>query len=67
MQVRAQQGDTIDQLCWRHLRRTDIVVAALEINPRLADLGPVIPVGTVVTLPAASATPAIAERIKLWD
>lgn len=67
MQVRSQQGDTADQLCWRHLGRTEAVVEAmLEINPGLAALGPVLPDGTLVTLPA---TPITQTRptVQLWD
>ena len=46
MQVRSQQNDTVDQLCWRHLGRTAAVVEALlDIKPGLAALGPVLPAG----------------------
>lgn len=67
-QVRALQGDTLDALCWRHYGRTaGVVELALEANPGLADLGPVLPMGTLVTLPPAP--PAREDRriIQLWD
>ena len=35
MQVRSQQGDTADQLCWRHLGRTEAVVEALLDRQKL--------------------------------
>ncbi|QRX80868.1 tail protein X [Glaciimonas sp. PAMC28666] len=68
MLVRAQQYDTLDRLCWRHLAATaSVVEAALELNPGLAESGPFIPHGQLVTLPAPSATPAARQTINLWD
>lgn len=65
--VTAIQGDTLDLICQRHLGTTaGAVEAALTLNPGLADLGPVLPIGTAVTLPAKPAR-AIAPTIKLWD
>jgi phage tail protein X len=68
MQIRANQGDTVDTLCWRHLGSTDPVEAVLELNPGLAALGPIIPMGAAVTLPEidqAAAQPQ--QTIQLWD
>lgn len=69
MIVTSHQGDTVDLLCHRHLRRTDIVERVLETNPGLAAIGPVLPMGTAVTLPdaAASALPLPKKLIQLWD
>lgn len=69
MRVAAHQGDTLDQLCWRHLGRTaGVVEAALLANPGLADLGPVLPHGTVIDLPdPAPVAPAQRALIQLWD
>lgn len=69
MIVRAQQHDTLDLLCWRHLGATaNVVEAALELNPRLADLGPFLPHGLLVTLPEPTATPTKTSQIvNLWD
>lgn len=65
--VTAIQGDTLDLICQRHLGTpAGTVEAALALNPGLADLGPVLPIGTPVTLPAKPAR-AIAPTIKLWD
>lgn len=67
MQVRSQQSDTVDQLCWRHLGRTEAVVEAmLDINPGLAALGPVLPADTLVTLPDIPITPT-RSTVQLWD
>lgn len=67
MEVRALQGDTVDLLCWRHLGRTaGVTELVLDSNPGLADLGPVLPIGTRVTLPDTLTAPA-KQRLKLWD
>lgn len=66
--VRAQQGDTLDSLCWRHLGSSAQVEAALELNPGLAALGPILPNGQLVTLPdAASESAPQTNLIQLWD
>ncbi|MDO9068184.1 MAG: tail protein X [Azonexus sp.] len=68
MQVRAQQGDTLDSLCWRHLGSSAAVEAALELNPGLAALGPILPNGQPVTLPdAAPIATAGKTLLQLWD
>ncbi|MGH8076842.1 MAG: tail protein X [Lysobacter sp.] len=69
MRVHARQGDTLDQLCWRHLGRTaGVVEAAYEANPGIAAFGPVLPHGTPVELPEPLvAAPARRALIQLWD
>ena len=69
MLVRAQQYDTLDLLCWRHLGATaSVVEAVLELNPGLADGGPFIAHGRLVTLPEPSTTPTKPlQTISLWD
>jgi phage tail protein X len=67
MQVRAHQGDTLDSLCYRHLGSSAQVEAALELNPGLAALGPVLPNGQLVTLPEQTAAESTATLIQLWD
>jgi phage tail protein X len=69
MRVRAHQGDTVDALCWRHLGRTaGMVEVVYELNPGLADRGPVLPIGLEVTMPdePANTTPT-APLLQLWD
>jgi len=67
--VRARQGDTVDSLCWRELGATrGVVEAVLELNRGLADLGPILPEGTPVTLPPRqSVTPPVLPLLNLWD
>jgi phage tail protein X len=68
MQVRAHQGDTLDNLCHRHLGSSAYVEAALELNPGLAAVGPILANGQAVTLPEeTTATPANTNLIQLWD
>lgn len=69
--LRAMQGDTLDLLIWRELSLgPDSLAAVLEANPGLADLGAVLPIGTLVTVPAtvtaAAATPET-SLVQLWD
>ncbi|PUA16814.1 tail protein X [Glaciimonas sp. PCH181] len=69
MIVRAQQHDTLDLLCWRHLGATaNVVEAALECNPGLADLGPLMPHGQLVILPDSTGLPTnTILTVNLWD
>jgi len=67
--VIAQQGDTLDALCWRHLGQTrGVVEQALELNRDLAELGPILPLGTVVIVPEPVAYAAPTQPlVQLWQ
>lgn len=66
--VIATQGDTLDQLCWRYYGRTaGVLEQALDANPGLADLGPVLPMGTLVTLPDQPTQAPAQNMVNLWD
>jgi len=68
MKVIAQQGDTLDMLCWRHLGRTrGVVEQVLEMNRDLAALGPVLPLGTPVELPDTLPSAPARTMVQLWD
>lgn len=68
MKVRAKQGDTLDSLVYRHFGRTaKLVEVVLQLNPGLAELGPVLPHGQLVTLPDKAPAPIKANTVKLWD
>lgn len=66
-EVRSQQGDMVDLICYRRYGYTaGVTEQVLDANPGLAALGPILPIGTVVNLPD------VAEKqndsvIKLWD
>ena len=67
--VRSIAGDTVDALVWREAGKgPDAIEAVLKANRGLADLGPVLPRGTAVVIPAAAQTAqADAALINLWD
>ena len=68
MEVRAQQGDTVDALCWRHLRRTrGVVEQTFELNPGLAEYGAILPHGLAVKLPEPVSEPTTVPTVNLWD
>jgi phage tail protein X len=68
MQVVASQGDTLDEICFRVYGKTaGITEAVLAANHRLADLGPMIPMGTVIKLPNVSPPESKKTIIQLWD
>lgn len=64
--IRSLHGDTVDLIAWRSFGDTGMTVAILDANPGLAQLGPVLPTGTLVTLPERSTTPQTATPITLW-
>ncbi|HDN9017547.1 TPA: tail protein X [Aeromonas salmonicida subsp. pectinolytica] len=67
MQLRSQQGDTLDLILFRHYGYTaGITEQVLNLNPGLATLGPIIPTGTLINMPAAP-TQAEQPLIQLWN
>lgn len=66
--VIAQQGDTVDAICWRHYGRTaGVVEQVLDANPGLADFGLTLPHGTRVELPDAAPQAEQRQMVNLWD
>lgn len=67
--LRSLQGDTFDALLWRErsLGPADWP-AVLQLNPGLAALGPILPLGTVVIVPetVTPTTPTL-SLVQLWD
>lgn len=65
---RTIDGDVIDAVCRRYYgREAGAVEAVLEANPGLAELGPVLPAGTLVELPDLPTPLETIETVKLWD
>jgi phage tail protein X len=63
---RTREGDTVDLICWHVYGRTSGTVEQVyEANPGLAAKGPIIPVGTLVTLPTIS-DPQAEGLVTLW-
>lgn len=70
MQVRTQQNDTLDLICWRYLGTTaGVVEATLALNPGLASYGPILPQGIIIELPDPETVTGmnITETVQLWD
>lgn len=64
----ARQGDTLDALLWREAALGPAALASvLEANPGIAGLGPILPAGTTVTVPATAPTADTLPLINLWD
>jgi phage tail protein X len=67
MQYMTKDGDTLDRICWQYYDGQQTTVAqVLEANPGLADHGPLLPAGIIITLPAL-VTPAKEQGVSLWD
>lgn len=63
-------GVRLSGMIWRRFRKPmpGLVERTLDLNPGLADHGPLIPVGTAVAIPIDDPTgPAIIQVVKLWD
>lgn len=67
MQLRSIQGDTVDRICQRVYGRTaGVTEQVLIANQGLADLGPILPMGTLITIPE-QAPQAESPMLQLWD
>ncbi|ENP2198858.1 tail protein X [Salmonella enterica] len=63
----AQQGDTVDAICWRYFGTTQGVTEEVyRINPGLAETGPLLRQGQTVILPDIAPTQE-KKLIQLWD
>ena len=69
MRVRAHQGDTLDNLIYRHKGIVSgYLEKVLEANPGLASLGPLLPMGTAVELPdVTTVSQTSTQTVQLWD
>lgn len=64
---RTQDGDMLDEICWRHYdHQAGVVEQVLEHNPRLAALGPVYTENVLIALPQIQ-RPQRPRTIQLWD
>ena len=67
MQLRSLQGDTLDLILFRHYGYTaGMTEQVLNLNPGLATLGPILPTGTLINMPAAP-TQAEQPLIQIWE
>jgi phage tail protein X len=63
---RTKDGDRLDQICYQHYKRVDVLQAVLDANRGLAALGPVYPSGVRILLPDIT-PPATRTIVRLWD
>lgn len=65
---RTSQGDTADQIAWRQYgtQTGRVVEQLLNANPGLADYGPILPAGLVISLPDIKPATETAG-IRLWE
>jgi len=67
MKLIAEEGDTVDSLCWRYYGRTESVVEQVyAANVGLAEVGAILPHGYAVELPDITQA-AVSETVSLWD
>lgn len=68
--VRSMQSDTVDAICWRvygeQMNSSAIVEKVLQMNQGLADMGAVLPMGTLLSLPVLTQTTTKKEVVQLW-
>ncbi|QKN87921.1 baseplate protein [Acinetobacter phage vB_AbaP_Alexa] len=67
-EYRTKDGDTVDFIAWKQYGSTDnrVVEKVLAANLGLADIGPILPAGLVITLPDVEPEQKTA-KVKLWD
>lgn len=63
----AEEGDTVDTVVFEYFGTTSngIVEQILAANPGLADLGPRLPAGTRIVIPAIDTTAQV-QGVRLW-
>ncbi|WP_441228025.1 tail protein X [Tardiphaga sp. 20_F10_N6_6] len=67
LQYSTRDGDTADYIAWKHYGTTErlVVEQLLDANKGLADMGPLLPAGVIVTLPDIDTTEK-ATGVTLW-
>ena len=66
--ITALQNDTVDAICWREYGRSSgVVELVITANPKLAEFGVYIPMGTQVILPEIETPQQTKQTINLWD
>ncbi len=67
--VRSVAGDSVNLLLYREIGRSDDSAeeALWQLNPMLAEHGPVLPAGIWVVLPELDSKPAAIKPVSAWD
>ena len=61
-----KDGETLDQICWKHYGNTRNMEKVLNANRHIANMDAVLDAGIKVTLPAFE-EPKTTQKIKLWQ
>lgn len=67
-QYRTKSGDRLDQVCGQYYgHQTGAVEAVLEANRDLAEYGPNLPAGLLISLPDLPISAVSKTPTRLWD
>jgi len=67
-QYRTKSGDRLDQVCGQHYgHQAGVVELVLEVNRDLAEYGPTLPAGLLISLPDLPANTVSKTPVRLWD
>ncbi len=67
MIYRTIDGDMLDLICTKHYADAPYnIMQVLEANPGLAAMGPVLPAGVQINLPAFEADAPTTPTLRLW-
>lgn len=67
--VRSIAGDSVNLLLYRELGCSDDVAEERlwQVNPELAEHGPILPAGIWIRLPELEPRPVISRPVSAWD
>jgi phage tail protein X len=63
---RTKDGDMVDEICVAQYGSEAMTTQVYEANPRLAELGPILPKGINITLPIQVET-KVKSPVRLWS
>lgn len=62
---RTIDGDMVDSICYAYYGSAALSVLVYEANPGLAERGPILPMGILITLPVVAPEPT-RTPVRLW-
>lgn len=67
-EYRAQAGETLDYICWKHYgTEQGTTEAVLAANHGLCHLPVQLPLGTLILLPDLAIVQATTDYVRIWD
>lgn len=67
MQYITKQNDTLDLISWQTYGTETVIYEILALNNNLAELGPVLDAGLVITLPDELPERSKSPDIRVWN